>query len=211
MKPGFTIWLTGLSGSGKTTIALNLATRLQRTGITAKVLDGDVVRSTISQDLGFSREDREENVRRLTFLSERLSRHGVCVIVAAISPYRCDREAARARLKAFVEVYVMCPMEILLQRDPKGLYRRALSGELLDFTGVNAPYEEPLNPEITIDSSCESPNDGTNKIVNKLKALDLIPNTLARTEKPHSGTGANYLLLYGIGETVRECLYTGLL
>jgi adenylyl-sulfate kinase len=211
MKLGFTIWLTGLSGSGKTTIALNLASRLRRTGITAKVLDGDVVRSTISQDLGFSREDREENVRRLTSLSERLSRQGLCVIVAAISPYRCGREAARSRLKTFVEVYVRCPMEILLQRDPKGLYRRALSGEVLDFTGVNAPYEEPLNPEVTIDSSCESPIDGTNKIFNKLKALDLIPNTLARTDELHSNITPNYLLLYGIGETVSGCLQTGLL
>src|SRR4051794_2468317 len=152
---GFTLWLTGMSGAGKSTISDRLMERFRAGGAKVELLDGDVVRTNLSQGLGFSREDRDTNVRRIGFVAELLSRNGVIAVVAAISPYRSTREEVKARIPNFVEVYVHCPVEVLASRDVKGLYRKALAGELLHFTGVSDPYEAPLHPDITVRSDRE--------------------------------------------------------
>lgn len=170
MNSGCTVWFTGMSGSGKSTLSNLLAQRLRETGARVEVLDGDLVRTHLCKDLGFSHADREENIRRIGFVCELLSRNGVIVIVAAISPYRACREAVRSRLEKFIEVYMRCPMDVLIQRDVKGLYKKALAGEISLFTGISDPYEPPMNPEVTIDSSTETPPEGLARI------LDLIQN-----------------------------------
>ena len=138
-------------------------------GINVEVLDGDVVRSRLSKGLGYSKEDRDENIRRIGFVAELLSRNGVATIVAAISPYRDARAEVRAQVKNFVEVYLSCPLETLKLRDPKSLYIRALTGELKNFTGVSDPYEEPLNPDILIDTSSESPSQSAERLWSLIK------------------------------------------
>ena len=146
MHKGFTLWFTGMSGAGKSTISRLLELRLRERGARVEVLDGDVVRTHLSKGLGFSKEDRDENIRRIGFVCELLSRNGVIAIAAAISPYRAVREEVRARIPNFVEVYVECPVEVLAERDVKGLYKRALAGEIPHFTGISDPYEPPVNP-----------------------------------------------------------------
>src|ERR1700748_686857 len=136
MHKGCTLWFTGMSGSGKSTLSTLLARRLRELGAKVEVLDGDVVRTRLSRGLGFTREDREENIRRIGFVCELLSRNGVIAIAAAISPYRAVREEVRGRIPNFFEVYVRCPLEVLAERDVKGLYKRALAGEIAQFTGV---------------------------------------------------------------------------
>lgn len=165
------IWFTGLSGAGKTTTARLLEQRLRAQAVPVEFLDGDIVRTYISKDLGFSRQDRNENVRRLTYLCDLLARNGITVIVAAVSPYRDARDAARAALGRFVEVHVQCPLEVLIRRDPKGLYKRALAGDLPNFTGVSDPYEAPLNPEIAINTETTTALDNVVRIVQTLEAL----------------------------------------
>jgi adenylyl-sulfate kinase len=174
MHTGFTLWFTGLSGSGKTTASELVEQRLRALGAKVQVLDGDVVRTHLCKDLGFSKEDREENIRRIGFVCELLSRNGVIAIAAAISPYRASREEVRARIPNFVEVYMKCPIEVLIKRDVKGLYKRALAGEIAQFTGISAPYEPPLTPDLTIDSSVETPEESVGKIFVKLECLSLI-------------------------------------
>lgn len=169
MNSGCTVWFTGMSGSGKSTLSNVLAQRLRDTGARVEVLDGDVVRTRLCKDLGFSHADREENIRRIGFLCELLSRNGVIAIVAAISPYRASREEVRSRLGNFIEVYMRCPMEVLIKRDVKGLYKKALAGEIALFTGISDPYEPPLEPEVTIDSSTETPGEGLAKILDLLE------------------------------------------
>jgi len=155
---GRTIWLTGLSGAGKSTVARMLAAELRGRGERVEVLDGDVVRASLSEDLGFSREDRETQARRVAFVADLLSRNGVTVIVAVISPYRHTRDEARALLgDRFVEVYVRASVQVCARRDVKGLYRRAFAGELRAFTGVSDPYEEPLNAEVVLDTEAQTP------------------------------------------------------
>ena len=171
MRTGCTVWLTGMSGAGKSTIALALELRLRAEGASVEVLDGDVIRTYLSKGLGFSKEDRDENVRRVGFVCELLSRNGVIAIAALISPYRAVRDSLRERIPCFLEVHMTCPLDVLVARDPKGLYRRALAGEVPHFTGVSDPYEPPLEPEVTIDSSRESPEDGVEKIVAALARL----------------------------------------
>lgn len=139
-----------MSGAGKSTISALLENRLREAGAKVEVLDGDVVRTHLSKGLGFGKEDRDENVRRIGFVCELLSRHGVIAIAAAISPYRGVREELRARIANFVEVYVECPIEVLADRDVKGLYKKALAGEIPQFTGITDPYEPPMNPEVTV-------------------------------------------------------------
>lgn len=147
---GVIVWFTGLSGAGKTTIASHVFENLVSHGIKSEVLDGDVVRQHISRGLGFSREDRNENIRRIGFIAELLARNGVVVLVSAISPYRAIRDEIRHKSSAsFVEVYVSAPLDVCEQRDPKGLYRKARSGELRQVTGIDDPYEPPIGPEIT--------------------------------------------------------------
>jgi len=148
-QQGFTLWFTGLSGAGKSTISQIVADELRRRGLKVEVLDGDVVRTHLSKGLGFSKEDRDINIRRIGWVCEVLSRNGVAAIGAAISPYRQIRDEIRSQIGRFVEVYVECPIPVLAERDVKGLYQKALAGELKNFTGVSDPYEPPLNPEVT--------------------------------------------------------------
>jgi adenylylsulfate kinase len=149
---GYIIWFTGLSGAGKTSLALALQVRLASSGYPVEVLDGDEMRSTLCKDLGFSRKDRDDNVQRIAYVARLLARNGVTTIVSAISPYRDTRQAIRNAADAaripFVEVFVDCDLEVLIQRDVKGLYRRALAGELPHFTGVSDPYEPPIDPDV---------------------------------------------------------------
>jgi adenylyl-sulfate kinase len=174
MQTGFTVWFTGMSGAGKSTISLLLEQRLRASGAKVEVLDGDVVRTYLSKGLGFSKEDRDENIRRIGFVCELLSRNGVIAIAAAISPYRAVREEVRARIANFIEVYVHCPLEVLAGRDVKGLYKKALAGEIAQFTGVSDPYEPPLAPEVTVDSSTETPEQSLERIWAALENLGLI-------------------------------------
>ncbi len=171
---GFTLWFTGLSGSGKTTLSRALEARFRAHGARIELLDGDVVREHLSKGLGFSKEDRDENVRRIGFVCELLSRNGVIAIAAAISPYRDIREEVRARIPNFVEIYMECPLEVLAERDVKGLYKKALAGEIPRFTGVSDPYEPPTNPEITVNSSSETPDQSLERIWSTLQRLGLI-------------------------------------
>jgi adenylyl-sulfate kinase len=175
-KNGFTIWFTGLSGSGKTTVSRLVQDRLRERGImNVEVLDGDVVRTNLSKGLGFSKEDRDINIKRIAFVCSLLTRNGVPNIAAAISPYREVRDYARKEIKNFIEVYVKCPLEVLIQRDVKGLYKKALAGELPNFTGVSDPYEEPLNPEVLVESEKETPEQSADKIIAKLEELGYLP------------------------------------
>jgi adenylyl-sulfate kinase len=174
MHKGFTLWFTGMSGAGKSTVSERVFDRLKSAGAKVELLDGDVVRTHLSKGLGFSKEDRDTNIRRIGFVSELLTRNGVISIVAAISPYREVREEVRARIGNFVEVYVTCPIEVLAERDVKGLYKKALAGEIASFTGVSDPYEPPQNPEVVIDSSREPVDESVDKVWNKLREMELI-------------------------------------
>jgi adenylyl-sulfate kinase len=171
---GFVLWFTGLSGAGKSTISGLLEARLRAAGAKIAVLDGDVVRTHRSKGLGFSKEDRDTNIRRIGFVAELLARHGVIVVVAAISPYRAVREEVRRTIENFVEVYVECPIEVLAERDVKGLYKKALAGEIANFTGVSDPYEPPLDPEVTVNSSRETPEQSAAAIWATLERVGLI-------------------------------------
>ena len=174
MHTGFTIWFTGMSGAGKSTISRLLEARLRALGARVEVLDGDIVRTHLSKDLGFSKEDRDENIRRIGFVCELLSRNGVIAIAAAILPYRAVREEVRARIPNFVEVYVDCPIEVLTERDVKGLYKKALAGEIPQFTGITDPYEPPLAAEVTVNSSAETPDESVEKILTFLEESGLV-------------------------------------
>ncbi len=163
-EKGFTLWFTGLSGAGKTTISTMVAEELQARGSRLEILDGDVVRENLSRGLGFSKEDRDTNIRRIAFVADLLSRNGVPVITAAISPYREIRAEARELMgERFIEVFVKASVDICIERDPKGLYEKALKGEIKEFTGVSDPYEEPLDPEVTLETENESPEESAGK------------------------------------------------
>ena len=174
LDKGFTIWFTGLSGSGKTTISHILVKKLKELGKKVEVLDGDVVRTNLSKGLGFSKEDRDTNIRRIGFVAHLLSRNGVVVIAAAISPYREIRDENREIIEEFVEVFTKCDMDTLVKRDAKGLYKKALAGEIKGFTGVDDPYEEPLKPEVLIETNKCTPEEGADKILHKLAELGYI-------------------------------------
>jgi len=172
---GFTLWFTGLSGSGKTTLARGVESILRERGMKVEVLDGDIIRQNLSKGLGFSKEDRDTNIKRIGFVCKLLTRNGVVAIGSAISPYREVRYFVRQDIGDFVLVYVKCPLEVLIQRDVKGLYQKALSGEIPNFTGISDPYEEPLDPEIIIDTAVESSQESIGKIIAKLEELEYIP------------------------------------
>ncbi len=161
---GFTVWLTGLPCSGKSTIARTLARRLLRRGRRVEVLDGDRVRQSLSYGLGFNREDRDRNVLRVAFVANLLARNGVVVIVAVVSPYRAARDEARHSLHRFFEVHVDCPVSECERRDIKGMYKRARAGELRGFTGVDDPYEVPLNPELTVPTNLQSSDESAARV-----------------------------------------------
>jgi adenylyl-sulfate kinase len=171
---GCTVWLTGLSGAGKSTLSALLFTRLREAGARVELLDGDIVRAALSPGLGFTRADRDTHIRRLGFVSELLSRNGVIVLVAAISPYREAREEVKAKIANFVEVFVECPITVLAARDVKGLYKRALAGEVGNFTGISDPYEPPLNPDVAVHSDVESIGQSLEKIWCELTRRALI-------------------------------------
>ena len=167
------MWFTGLSGAGKSTLSERVFEKLKLAGAKVELLDGDEVRTHLSKGLGFSKEDRDTNVDRLGFVCQLLSRNGVIAIVAAISPYRATRDEVRAKIENFVEIYVHCPIEVLAERDVKGLYKRALAGEIAHFTGISDPYEPPTSPEIIVDSSLETLEQSEARVWAKLKELEL--------------------------------------
>jgi adenylylsulfate kinase len=173
-QQGMVLWLTGLSGAGKTTIAHGVAQELQRRNYRLEVLDGDVVRTHLSQGLGFSKEDRDTNVRRIGFVAELLSRNGIIAIVAAISPYREVRDQLKQTTTNFVEVYVNAPLAVCEFRDVKGLYAKAKVGQVKHFTGISDPYEEPLNPKIICQTDKFTPQQCVNQVLHYLEQKRLI-------------------------------------
>ena len=163
-----------MCGSGKSTVSALLAARLCALGRKVELLDGDIVRTHLCRDLGFTKEDREENVRRVAFVCELLTRNGVIAVAALISPYRAGRDEARARIPNFIEIHMNCPLDVLIERDTKGLYKKALAGEIPNFTGISDPYEPPLAPELTIDSSSDSPEQSVDRILSLLQELGVV-------------------------------------
>jgi adenylylsulfate kinase len=179
---GFTLWFTGLSGSGKTTVAHLVGPELERRGQVVEYLDGDTVRTHLSKGLGFSKEDRDTHIERVGWVASRLTRHGAAVIAAAISPYEETRRTARRLVEewgTFVEVYVKTSVDECARRDVKGLYEKAFKGEIKEFTGVSDPYEEPSNPELVVDTEQLSPEESAQKVVERLEQLGLVPAEVA--------------------------------
>ena len=172
---GVTLWFTGLSGSGKTTIAREVTLELRARGRRTEILDGDVVRKNLSKGLGFSKEDRDTNIRRIGFVANLLSRNGIIAITAAISPYRAVRDDVRMMTDNFIEIYARAPLEVCEARDVKGLYAMARAGEIKGFTGIDDPYEEPLNPDIICDTDKESVEKSTQKILDRLERQGFLP------------------------------------
>lgn len=175
MNCGCTIWLTGLPCAGKTTTARLLEARLRECGKRVEVLDGDLIREHLTKGLGFSKEDRDENIRRVGFVCDLLSRNGVIAIAAVISPYREMRDRLRKQIPCFIEVYIECPLEVAIERDIKGLYRKALAGEIANFTGISDPYEPPLTPHVVIHTAVDTPEQGIDKIWAELQQRNLVP------------------------------------
>jgi adenylyl-sulfate kinase len=174
-QQGFVLWFTGLSGSGKTTLAKPIEQELKRRGLRVERLDGDIVRQSLTRDLGFSKEDRDKNIERVTFVSKLLSRNGVAVLASFISPYRAVRQKVREETTNFIEVYVEVPLEEAVKRDVKGLYLKAMNGEIENFTGVSDPYEEPLNPEIRVPTHLETVEESVQRILTYLEEYSYVP------------------------------------
>lgn len=193
-KKGFTLWLTGLSGAGKTTLTEELIPELRGRGVRVEVLDGDEVRTNLSKGLGFSKEDRDTNIRRIGYVSRLLARNGVGVVTAAISPYREVRDEVRRSVEQdgadFIEVFVKCPIEVLQERDVKGLYKKALAGEIKEFTGVSDPYEEPLAPEVVVETDVESVETSAAKVIRELELRGLVPPPEAHYQPQLATLGA---------------------
>jgi adenylyl-sulfate kinase len=189
-QKGFTVWFTGLSGSGKSTIAEMLYHELKARDLKTEILDGDVVRQNLSKGLGFSKEDRDTNILRIGFVADLLTRNGVATICCPISPYKAARDAVRAQIGEFVEVYVYATVEeIAANRDPKVLYKKALAGEITGFTGVDDPYEAPEDPELVVNTLVETPEESLQKVMDTLHQLGHIEdaNRLAAGDRVHSG------------------------
>lgn len=195
MTRGFTIWFTGLSGAGKTTLTNAIVPQLRARGALIETLDGDEVRANLSKGLGFSKEDRDTNIRRIGYVSRLLARNGVGVIAAAISPYREIRDEVRGWIEAdgavFLEVFVKASLDTLVGRDVKGLYKKALAGEIKQFTGVSDPYEEPINPDLVVDTDRETIEESVTKILTKLEELKLIASALISGDAAESAKAAS--------------------
>lgn len=174
-QKGVTVWFTGMSGAGKTALAVPLEEELRNRGLRVERLDGDIVRQALTRDLGFSKEDRDKNIERITFVAKLLTRNGVAVLCSFISPYREVRAQVRDQVGSFVEVYCYAPLETLIDRDVKGLYKKALAGEIKNFTGISDPYEPPENPDVTIDSSTETIDESLAIVLHKLEELGYVP------------------------------------
>ena len=204
-QTGFTVWFTGLSGSGKSTIAEMLFHELVARGLKTEILDGDVVRQNLSKGLGFSKDDRDTNIRRIAFVADLLTRNGVATICCPISPYKETRDAAREQIGEFVEVYVHATVEeIAAHRDPKGLYKKALAGEIKNFTGVDDPYEIPEDPEIVVDTMTQTPEESLRHVLSELQRLARIEDdtVMATGDRLHSG--ATDLRISSTGHVVAE-------
>lgn len=185
-QQGFTLWFTGLSGAGKSTLAARLETVLRERSHKVEILDGDIVRTNLSKGLGFSREDRDTNILRIAFVAKLLTRNEVAVLVAAISPYEETRQRAAEEIGNFVEVYVKCSIEELTRRDVKGLYAKALKGEIANFTGVSDPYEAPIHPAVVVDTELETVDESLAKIITKLETLGYL-ETIPEREQVELG------------------------
>lgn len=175
-RNGFVVWFTGLPSSGKSTLARMVQRELDEAGFAVEVLDGDEIRQRLTKGLGFSKEDRDENIRRISYVAKRIANVGGVAITAAISPFREARERARAEIGNFVEVHVDCPLHVCMQRDVKGLYARAIRGEIANFTGISDPYEPPVQPEVVVHTDRESHEESVRKILEKLVALNWVPD-----------------------------------
>lgn len=167
--PGFVLWMTGLSGAGKTTIALILVDELKKRGMKVERLDGDVVRQSLTRDLGFSKEDRDKNIERVSFVAKLLSRNGVGCICSFISPYQAVRDQVRAETTNFMEVFIDAPLDVVKERDVKGLYEKAIAGEIPNFTGISDPFEAPVNPDIHVRTDRQTPEESAQDILNYLE------------------------------------------
>ncbi len=174
-QKGVTVWFTGMSGAGKTALALRLEAELRDRGLRVERLDGDIVREGLTRDLGFSKEDRDKNIERVTFVAKLLTRNGVTVLCSFISPYREVRAKAREEIGDFVEVYCYASLDTLVERDVKGLYKKAMAGEIQNFTGISDPYEVPENPEVVIDSGAETIDESLARVLDKLEELGFVP------------------------------------
>lgn len=170
-KRGFTLWFTGLPCSGKSAVADRVAEILRGKGLRVERLDGDIVRQDLTRDLGFSKEDRDENIRRVTFVAKLLTRNGVAVLTSFISPYRDVRARSRREIGNFIEVYARCALEECIRRDVKGMYQKAIRGEIKEFTGISDPYEEPENPEILLQTDKETPEESVAVVIKRLEEL----------------------------------------
>jgi adenylyl-sulfate kinase len=202
---GFTVWFTGLSGSGKSTIAEMLFHELQARGVKTEILDGDVVRQNLSKGLGFSKEDRDTNIRRIAFVANLLTRNGVATICCPISPYKETRDEARALIGNFVEVHVHATVEEIAEhRDPKGLYKKALAGEITGFTGVDDPYEVPENPELVVDTETETPEQSLANVLSALKRLGYIEDDAVMVTGDRLHSGLTDLRIADTGHVVKE-------
>lgn len=173
--PGYVLWMTGLSGAGKTTIALLLEKELQSRGCKFERLDGDVVRESLTRDLGFSKEDRDKNIERVSFVAKLLSRNGVGCVCSFISPYQAVRDMVRANTTNFMEVFIDAPLQVVMDRDVKGLYQKAIAGQIPNFTGISDPFEAPANPEIHIHTDQETPEESAQRILSYLEERGYIP------------------------------------
>ena len=204
-QQGFTVWFTGLSGSGKSTIAEMLYHELQARGLKTEILDGDEVRKNLSKGLGFSKGDRDTNIMRIGYVANLLTRNGVATICCPISPYKETRDANRALIGDFVEIYVHATVdEIAAHRDPKGLYKKALAGEITGFTGVDDPYEVPEDPELVVDTLVESPEESLQKVLSRLKELGRIEDDTAMVEGDRVHSGMTDLRVADSGHVVKE-------
>jgi adenylyl-sulfate kinase len=173
-QKGFTLWFTGLPCSGKSAVADRVADFLRGRGMRVERLDGDIVRQDLTRDLGFSRKDRDENIRRVTFVAKLLTRNGVAVLTSFISPYREVRARSRQEIGNFIEVYAKCSLDECMRRDVKGMYKKALKGEIKEFTGISDPYEEPANPEILLETDKETLEESVGNVLKKLEEMGYI-------------------------------------